>query len=143
MENEIVVTSFSGSLAAISEYRESAARFQMHSKYGSVAGDDGVVSSPAVATDSHKLAATKDVAIDHAFAILLMSACPPGYWYADRIRRCRQSQWWLPAIYPWEKQGSDRSKSHGATLTDLGIPKDRAGRAMQLADVPQVDISRR
>jgi hypothetical protein len=36
-----------------------------------------------------------------------------------------------------EKQGGDRTKSHGATLTDLGIPKDRASRAMQLADVPQ------
>ena len=35
------------------------------------------------------------------------------------------------------KQGGDRSKSHGATLQDLGIPNDRASRAMQLAEVPQ------
>jgi hypothetical protein len=32
-----------------------------------------------------------------------------------------------------EQQGGDRAKSRGATLLDLGIPRDRASRAMQLA----------
>lgn len=39
-----------------------------------------------------------------------------------------------------EKRGGDRAKSRGATLVELGIPKDRASRAMQLADVPEEDF---
>jgi hypothetical protein len=39
-------------------------------------------------------------------------------------------------------RGGRRSdnESHGATLSDLGIPRDRASRAMQLADVPQAEF---
>jgi hypothetical protein len=33
------------------------------------------------------------------------------------------------------RQGGDQAKSRDATLLDLGIPADRASRAMQLADV--------
>lgn len=40
-------------------------------------------------------------------------------------------------------RGGDRrthSVSRGATLNDLGIPRDRASRAMQLADVPEAEF---
>jgi hypothetical protein len=38
---------------------------------------------------------------------------------------------------------NQHSASSAVQLADLGIPKDRASRAMQFADVPASDISRR
>jgi len=58
---------------------------------------------------------------------------------ASRIRMCARSG--RLGEIPQEDGGEHRSSREATTsLADLGIPKDRASRAMQLAEVPSGTI---